>query len=54
MIPFNPMNPFHPANMRHYRLVNAANTLAKTKHPTKYQLQRLVELWVDAGLAVGR
>lgn len=41
-------------DLRHHRLVNAANSLTNTRYPTKYQLQRLAELWADAGRSVGR
>lgn len=45
---------FSTEHLRHRRLVHVANALARESQPTKYQLQRFVEIWVDAGRAVGR
>lgn len=41
-------------NLREERLIHAANALVKDGCLNKYQLQRLSELWIDAGLAVER
>ena len=43
------MSFFRPKeDLGHRRLVNAANALVREERPSKYQMQRLVEIWEAA------